>query len=712
MTSRTIAAVTGALALGAGALLLSEHRAVSPGPLSQTHAELHENCRACHTPFAGTGAGCVACHGGLPARNKHADAGLSCDACHQEHQTAKLALVATAGEDCTSCHAHPSVSAVKLHRAALIERPLEREPHRLDFSHRFHFDEIQDAIDDGEVVGDTHDCVRCHLVGAAARKAAHAEQALSWNGCTPCHKDWKDAGLEDVPAGEAVVPFPRFIASARLFRVRFRHSPGHLRTACRECHVNVAEAEAIQTLRDKHGRGGEGKGTTAAKRTRNCFACHAHRGAGIPTAPSQTVVWRTGVALAAEPHLAACTDCHEFHGTGGRGDFTHDPLDNPRPASWDALARIGGFLVTPWLLGFVGFGGIGYIAVLRWLPGGQHEAVQADPDVAPQRVSEVPALSPSYESSIPGLYIVGELAGVPLINRAMKSGFDAVDFISNKLQVEGRAPEDRVVDVVIVGAGPAGLGAATRAKSLKLSYVVCEKGGAAATIRNYPRAKVIQTAPIDIPEYGTFFQEDDESKEALVRRWQDIIARTGLVIHERQELLGVTREASGLLVTTVQGDEHYRSRFVVLALGVRGTPRRLGVPGEVPERVAYGLIDAAEFCERRILVVGGGNAACEAALALAAPALLNEVTLSHRGPVLRDVTAQNSQAVDVAAREGQLRVEPDSQFKEIRPTSVLLATPSGPKEIPNDFIFALIGAELPTKLLRAIGVKLVKKGGL
>ena len=312
---------------------------------------------------------------------------------------------------------------------------------------------------------------------------------------------------------------------------------------------------------------------------------------------------------------------------------------------------------------------------------------------------------------MPGLFVVGEVAGIPLINRAMKSGFDAIDFIANRLQVDGRGGDAEAVDVLIAGAGPAGLGAATKAKSLGLSYAVCEKSTAAATIRHYPRSKIVQAAPIDVPEYGSFFQEDDESKEGLVRRWEDIIARTGVVVNEREQVVDIKRRSDGLFTTEVQGGKQYLSRFVVLAIGMRGTPRQLGLPGECAERVAYLLVDPNEHRERQILVTGGGNAACEAALALSDPGLLNQVTLCHRGTVLKEVTAQNSQAIDTAVREGRMQVISDAQLTAIRPGSVVVRTPAGEQEIANQFIFAMIGAELPTKFLRAVGVKLTRKGG-
>jgi thioredoxin reductase len=456
---------------------------------------------------------------------------------------------------------------------------------------------------------------------------------------------------------------------------------------CVHCHGDLLEA-------NQHRRANVGL-------AQRCVVCHREHG-------GEEFTLRTAErATCGDCHHAENIDAEAFHIEG----FPSDPEVEPREPPGMIWAVVAGTTVTPELAAFLVLGTAGGVALLLLVPGKREDELRPDENVAPQRVPEMPVLSPDGESSVPGVFIIGECAGTPLINRAMKSGFDAIDFITNRLEMSGRTGGDDVVDVLIAGAGPAGLGAATKAKSLGLSYVLCEKSTPAATIQSYPRAKIVQAAPIDIPEYGTFFQEDDESKEGLVRRWQDIIARSGVVVHEREEVTAVSRDGDGLLVTEVTGGTRYRSRFVVLAIGNRGTPRRLGLAGETVERVAYLLIDPADYRERKILVVGGGNSACEAALALAAPELLNEVTLSHRGSVLKGVTPQNAQAVDNAAREGHLTVVADSALKEIREASVMLDTPGGPREVPNAFIFALVGAELPTKFLRTIGIRLRRKGG-
>ena len=697
MILRVYAIVVGLGTLVAGFFVFGESPALSPGPVAEVHEGLE--CRACHAPFEGTDEGCESCHGAMHADNGHAVAGIGCGECHAEHGGAERGLVAFAREQCTDCHEHESIEAVPAHAVGgIMQRHIDRgSPQRqwarafALFSHEEHFSEAE--------ITDDPNCKTCHFLGATAQAARGGEQVLRWSGCEECHDDWQDAKFENAPRRNNTV----VLELERFSRVAFTHSEEHLESACEDCHTGIRDAVAVGSVAEPQ--------ETTAGNLASCFGCHVHQPAGVS--------WATegGESEYDAASAAACLDCHQFHGEGPEADFPDDPGDEPRAAGWDVLARFAGLTFTPWLVLFLGTFGAGWFAVYRRLPEARDMDLGANPDVAPQRVPEVPVLSPFFETSVGGLYIIGELAGVPLVNRAMKSGFDVIDFISNKVgkdveRPEDFVPEDEVLDALIVGSGPAGLGAATRAHSAGLRYVVCEKSTAAATIRDYPRAKIIQAAPVDIPDYGSFFQEDDESKDALVRRWEDIITRTGVIMREREEVVGLEGHADGGLQVEIQGGKTYRAQNVVLAIGTRGTPRRLGVDGESSDRVAYNLIDPDEYREQDILVVGGGNAAVEAALALSQPELLNRVTLAHRGPVLKGITPQNSSDIDAAHAEGQLEIIANAQTREmeLRPSSVIVPTPDGPVEVENEMIFALIGAELPIGFLKKIGVRMAKKG--
>jgi thioredoxin reductase (NADPH) len=305
----------------------------------------------------------------------------------------------------------------------------------------------------------------------------------------------------------------------------------------------------------------------------------------------------------------------------------------------------------------------------------------------------------------------------------MRSGRQVIEAIAAELKRAHPPIDPAVYDVVIVGCGPAGLGATATARSAGLNYVTLEKMTPASTLRAYPRAKFVQATPIDIAEYGSFFLEGDNSREELIREWERIISTLGLTINDREEVVDIARDGDFLSIRTARGNV-YRTRTVVLAIGVRGNARHLNLPGEEPGRVFYALIEPTEFQQRKILVVGGGNAGAEVAQALAAAELGNQVGFSFRAAVLTNITRENAERISELQRENLLTLYPATALTEIRPGKVVLEpvkspavkldslSSDGPLVIDNDTIFAMIGAELPTAFLKQIGVKLVSKGRL
>jgi thioredoxin reductase (NADPH) len=442
--------------------------------------------------------------------------------------------------------------------------------------------------------------------------------------------------------------------------------------------------------------------------------------------------------------VTACNQCHRFHAYG-----VVPMLDFPNPAPnfppnqmryfeltvyiphWQrnrADRELGPIALrpavfSPWWLGLVAIGLVAYLFThyVRELPQ-KHESHEAVPDVAPQRSKQVPALDDTYQTSVRHLYIVGEAAGTASINLAMRSGRQVIEAIANESQHSASQARADLYDVVIVGCGPAGLGATATARVMGLKYATLEKLTPASTLRSYPRAKFVQATPIDIAEYGSFFLEGDNSREELIAEWEKIISKLELVINDREEVVGVVREPDSLVVKTARGNS-YPSRSVVLAIGVRGNPRHLNLAGELSDRVFYNLIEPDEFTGRKIMVVGGGNAGAEVAQALAAERLANTVSYSFRSPVLGNVTPENADAIVALQQAKAIRVYPATALVEIRAHSVVLETvksADGRREVPvvsqtqteveNDIIFAMIGAELPTAFLRAIGIKMVSKG--
>lgn len=312
----------------------------------------------------------------------------------------------------------------------------------------------------------------------------------------------------------------------------------------------------------------------------------------------------------------------------------------------------------------------------------------------------VPLVKENFETNIPGVFIVGELCGMGLIKTAINEGKLVIDHLLPRIE---RGPRDAAVyDVAIVGAGPAGLSASLAAQQHGLRYITLEQGEIAATIRNYPRQKFLMAEPIDIPLYGSLYVADG-SKEALLSVWETIIANTGVQIRTQEKVERVQRNSAGFHVTTAKGD--YRARHVVLALGKRGTPRKLGVPGEELSKVAYRLIEADSYEDKNVLIVGGGDSAIEAALALSR-AGHNRVTLCHRRESFERARQRNRDLLAAAAR---IRVLLRTTVERIEPDRVLLRGPAVPIDLPNDFVFVLIGGHSPEDFLRATGIEIVQK---
>jgi thioredoxin reductase len=380
--------------------------------------------------------------------------------------------------------------------------------------------------------------------------------------------------------------------------------------------------------------------------------------------------------------------------------------------------------LTPWWLGSVALillviAAVGYVRIIPG-PAATREAMAG---VAPQRTPEVPIIDDTFQSSVRHLYIVGEAAGTASINLAMRSGRQVIEAVANELKRLRFPAEAGVYEVAIIGCGPAGLGATATAKTMGLKYVTLEKMTPASTLRSYPRAKFVQATPIDIAEYGSFFLEGDNSRENLIKEWEKIIATLGLTVNEREEVTAIEREDGHFIVQTARGHA-FKARCVVLAIGVRGNPRRLGIPGEEAGRVFYNLIEPREFENKKILVVGGGNAGTEIVQALTVPGLRNTVSYSFRSHVLTNVKPENAEKIAALSQVGMINIYPSSVLKEIRPGTVVLepvkrksgapeddsSILSGPVEIENDVVFAMIGAELPTGFLKSIGVRMGSKG--
>jgi thioredoxin reductase (NADPH) len=322
-----------------------------------------------------------------------------------------------------------------------------------------------------------------------------------------------------------------------------------------------------------------------------------------------------------------------------------------------------------------------------------------------KRGVDIPHVSADYESNVPGVFIAGELGGMGLIRKTAEQGRQAMAAIRKRMGNHA-AP----LDVVIVGAGPAGISAGLSAIHHKMRYAIVEQedslGGA---VYHYPRNKIAMTAPVKLDLIGTVKLGTEVQKEKLLAFWNDVMARTGLQVRFNERFEGLDTRADGTFEVKTS-KEVLHTRSVLLALGRRGSPRKLEVPGEETAKVVYRLIDAEQYAGQDVLVVGGGDSALEAAIALAEQPGTT-VTLSYRSAAFSRVKEKNRLAVQAAEREGRLKLLLESQVQEIRTDTVALTTKSGDLELANDHVIVCAGGVLPTPLLQSIGIRFETKHG-
>jgi putative YpdA family bacillithiol system oxidoreductase len=317
----------------------------------------------------------------------------------------------------------------------------------------------------------------------------------------------------------------------------------------------------------------------------------------------------------------------------------------------------------------------------------------------PKEGQEIPFYDDRFETNVPNLFIVGELGGVGLIRNAVTQARIAVAHYASK---KSRRPANGL-DMVIVGAGPAGLTAALACEEARLSYTVLEQDSVGGTIFHYPRRKLVLTAPVEIPLHG-MLKASEMSKEQLLEFWGGVIAKHGLKIQSGVKVDGLERTADAFAVKA--GEQRWSSGAVVLAQGRRGSPRKLGVPGEELPKVVYRLLDAEAYIGQKLLIVGGGDSAIEAAVGLSRQKG-NVVTLSYRRNEFVRIKERNQKNVDDAVKRKSLTLMMGSNVSSISEKTVKIVDAAGAEQsLPNDHVFVFAGGEAPTELLKKAGVRL------
>lgn len=315
---------------------------------------------------------------------------------------------------------------------------------------------------------------------------------------------------------------------------------------------------------------------------------------------------------------------------------------------------------------------------------------------------DVPLMDEWQETSVPGIFAAGELTGMALVKNAVAHARKVVDRIAQQAPRARAQGKGEAYDIAIVGAGPAGLTAAALARERGLSAVLLEQepdlGG---TVLHYPRRKLVLLQALEIPFLGSL-KEGEYAKEDLLETFQDLSNRAQLNVRFGVKVTGVTR-TNGHFAVRTPGFE-FPARFVILALGRRGTPRKLGVPGEELPKVMYQLVDAASYEGQRVLVVGGGDSAVEAALGLARQRG-NVVTLSYRREKLVRIKKKNEDRFAQLVKTGKVRALFGSEVTEVLADRVRLRAGDKPLELPNDYVFVFAGGEPPFGILREMGVR-------
>jgi thioredoxin reductase (NADPH) len=664
--------------------------AYSPGPLSQPHAGV--GCESCHSHFGREpDVNCKSCHSEKTPQAVHVQRNIGCVGCHSEHRGAKFDIARNVGGGCQSagCHVTVHVAETRLLAGRAAPEPGLKIPSAVSLAVHF---EANDAMHEKHADLKAS-CEACHTGGDPGPLEKKPDQPgirvnelkVMRMRCLGCHGFGPEATLRDRcyschlehPTEKAeIITLHRFPAPPATRRKPVLANVSGLMVffgalAVVPLFVLVVAAGGLRMNHARsHARAKKKVESLPATPPRSGMMATA-KVAGVKLTDNQT----PGGNLRPQIDLDLCVGC---------GTCVHVcPFNVLEIVSEKAIAaRLGDCT--------------GYSACVAECP---TEAITLVAGGAMQTV-ELPTYDDNLETNVPGLYLAGEVTGKALIKVAINQGKKVLESIVKNLEPGTH------YDVIVVGAGPAGTSAALAAKQAGLKVLVLEQGTHANTIRNYPRQKFVMAEPVMIPVYGPLWMEDS-SKEALLERWNQILQSTGLTIQEDEKVLRVAQNSDHFLVASTKGE--YRGARVVLAIGKRGSPRRLQVPGEDSSKVSYNLLDADAYRGKDICIVGGGDSGIEAANGLARQDLENRVWLVHRMANFGLAKLRNQKKIHKSMEEGRVTAFFNSGVLEIREHSVIVETPDGVREIANDFVFVMVGGESPKQFLSDCGIEFTQR---
>ncbi|HOZ39809.1 MAG: NAD(P)-binding domain-containing protein [Flavobacteriales bacterium] len=316
---------------------------------------------------------------------------------------------------------------------------------------------------------------------------------------------------------------------------------------------------------------------------------------------------------------------------------------------------------------------------------------------------DLPHVDQTFETNIKGIYIAGELGGMGLIRNGVEQGKQAMQNIAStkKAKAEG------VLDVVIIGAGPAGISATLEAKKQGLTSATLEQDSLGGTVYTFPRSKLVMTSPMDLPLYGKV-KLYDTSKDELLQLWRKVISEHQIEITEHTKVDAIVPQKDGTFRLSTNVGKDYICNNVLLAIGRRGTPRKLGIPGEESTKVAYRLLEPENISGKKVVVVGGGDAGVESAMLLMND---NEVLLVNRNENFAGIKPKNREAVTAAIDAGKMKVVYKANLVSIAPESVLCKVGEDTQQLANDLVYIFAGGELPTGFLQKAGIEITKRFG-